>query len=139
MHGRVGCVNFVCFVFRYEVNAPDILIIFIAFKEDGVQIVVNIFLEFFIILFFNTSKMKMDVLQMKYGGNIVINISEWTYDPQRFFQRGTCFFQFGLFFLELIRLRADLLYCGKCCFNTGASVRSGRRAFQLFVNGIDGI
>lgn len=29
------------------------------------------------------------------------------------------FFQFGLFLLELIRLGADLLYCGKCCFNTG--------------------
>ena len=31
---------------RYEVNAPDVLVIFIAFKEDRVQIVVNIFLEF---------------------------------------------------------------------------------------------
>ena len=67
---------------RYEVNAPDVLVIFIAFKEDRVQIVVNIFLEFLIILFLDTSEMKMDILQMKYGGNIIINISEGTYDPQ---------------------------------------------------------
>ena len=51
---------------RYEVNAPDVLVIFIAFKEDRVQIVVNIFLEFLIILFLDTSEMKMDILQMKY-------------------------------------------------------------------------
>ena len=56
-----------CFVLRYEVNAPDVLVIFIAFKEDRVQIVVNIFLEFLIILFLDTSEMKMDILQMKYG------------------------------------------------------------------------
>ena len=67
---------------RYEVDAPDVLVIFIAFKEDRVQIVVNIFLEFLIILFLDTSEMKMDILQMKYGGNIIINISEGTYDPQ---------------------------------------------------------
>ena len=67
MHGRVGGVNFVRFVLRYKVNAPDILIIFITFKEDGVQVVVNIFLEFLIILLFDTSEMKMDILQMKYG------------------------------------------------------------------------
>ena len=67
---------------RYEVNTPDVLVIFIAFKEDRVQIVVNIFLEFLIILFLDTSEMKMDILQMKYGGNIIINISEGTYDPQ---------------------------------------------------------
>ena len=46
------------FMLRYEVNAPDVLVIFIAFKEDRVQIVVNIFLEFLIILFFDTSEMK---------------------------------------------------------------------------------
>ena len=67
---------------RYEVDAPDVLVIFVAFKEDRVQIVVNIFLEFLIILFLDTSEMKMDILQMKYGGNIIINISEGTYDPQ---------------------------------------------------------
>ena len=67
---------------RHKVDAPDILIVFIAFEEDGVQIVVNIFLEFLIILFLDTSEMKMDILQMKYGGNIIINISEGTYDPQ---------------------------------------------------------
>ena len=70
------------FMLRYEVDAPDVLVIFIAFKEDRVQIVVNIFLEFLIILFLDTSEMKMDILQMKYGGNIIINISEGTYDPQ---------------------------------------------------------
>ena len=55
------------FMLRYEVDAPDVLVIFIAFKEDRVQIVVNIFLEFLIILFLDTSEMKMDILQMKYG------------------------------------------------------------------------
>ena len=55
------------FMLRYEVNAPDVLVIFVAFKEDRVQIVVNIFLEFLIILFLDTSEMKMDILQMKYG------------------------------------------------------------------------
>ena len=47
---------------RYKVNAPDVLVIFIAFKEDRVQIVVNIFLEFLIVLFLDTSEMKMDIL-----------------------------------------------------------------------------
>ena len=139
VHRRVGGINFVRIMLRYEVNAPDVLVIFIAFKEDRVQIVVNIFLEFLIILFLDTSEMKMDILQMKYGWNIIINISEGTYDPQWLFQRGTFFFQFGLFLLELIRLGADLLYCGKCCFNTRAFVGSGRRSFQLLINGIDGI
>ena len=73
-------------MFRYEVNAPDVLVIFIAFKEDRVQIVVNIFLEFLIILFLDTSEMKMNIFQMQDRGNIIIDISEWTYDTQRFFQ-----------------------------------------------------
>ena len=38
-----------------------------------------------------------------------------------------------------IRSQADLLYCGKCFFNTRTFAGSGRRAFQLFINGIDGI
>ena len=67
MHRRVGGIDFVRFMLRYEVNAPDVLVIFIAFKEDRVQIVVNIFLEFLIILLLDTSEMKMDILQMKYG------------------------------------------------------------------------
>ena len=55
---------------RYEVNAPDVLVIFIAFKEDRVQIVVNIFLEFLIILFLDTSEIEngytSDEVWMKY-------------------------------------------------------------------------
>jgi len=86
VHRRVGGINFVRIMFRYEVNAPDVLVIFIAFKEDRVQIVVNIFLEFLIILFLDTSEMKMNIFQMQDRGNIIIDISEWTYDTQRFFQ-----------------------------------------------------
>ena len=86
MHRRVGGINFVRIMLRYEVNAPDVLVIFIAFKEDRVQIVVNIFLEFLIILFLDTSEMKMNIFQMQDRGNIIIDISEWTYDTQRFFQ-----------------------------------------------------
>ena len=70
------------FMLRYEVDAPDVLVIFIAFKEDRVQIVVNIFLEFLIILFLDTSEMKMNIFQMQDRGNIIIDISEGTYDPQ---------------------------------------------------------
>ena len=76
----------------YKIDSPDILVIFITFQEDGVQVVVNVFLEFFVILFLNTSEMKMNVFQVQNRGNIVINISERTYDPQGFFQGGSFFF-----------------------------------------------
>ena len=34
----------------------------------------------------DTSEMKMNIFQMQDRGNIIIDISEWTYDTQRFFQ-----------------------------------------------------
>ena len=77
---------------RYKIDSPDILVIFITFQEDGVQVDVNVFLEFFVIQFLNTSEMKMNVFQVQNRGNIVINISERTYDPQGFLQGGTFFF-----------------------------------------------
>ena len=86
MHGSVSGIDLTSLMLRHKVDAPDILIVFIAFEEDGVQIVVNIFLEFLIILFFDTSEMKMNIFQMQDRGNIIIDISEWTYDTQRFFQ-----------------------------------------------------
>ena len=92
VHGRVGRINLVSLMLRYKIDSPDILVIFITFQEDGVQVVVNVFLEFFVILFLNTSEMKMNVFQVQNRGNIVINISERTYDPQGFFQGGTFFF-----------------------------------------------
>ena len=92
VHGRVGGIDLAGLMLRYKIDSPDILVIFIAFQEDGVQVVVNVFLEFLIILFLNTSEMKMNILQMQNRRNIVINIPEWTYDPQGFFQGGTFLF-----------------------------------------------
>ena len=104
VHGSVGRIDLASLMLRHKVDAPDILVVFITFQEDGVQVVVNVFLEFLVILFLDTSEMKMNVFQVQNRGNIIIDISEWTYDPQGFFQGGTFLFQFSLFLLELLRL-----------------------------------
>ena len=65
MHGRIDGFYFLGFVFRDEIQAPDVLVIFITFNEDRVQIFVNILLKFLVIFLFNPSETEMDELEFQ--------------------------------------------------------------------------
>ena len=65
MHGRIDGFYFLGFVFRDEIQDPDVLVIFITFNEDRVQIFVNILLKFLVIFLFNPSETEMDELEFQ--------------------------------------------------------------------------
>ena len=50
MHGRVDGVDLVLQLFRHKVHDPDVLVVLLALKEDGVDGVVNVRGEFLVIL-----------------------------------------------------------------------------------------
>ena len=65
MHGRIDSFDLLCFMFRHEIYTPDILIIFVTFDKDRVQILINILLKFLIIFLLNSSETEVDKLEFQ--------------------------------------------------------------------------
>lgn len=60
MHGRIDGFDFLCLMLRDKINTPDILIIFITFDKNRIQIFINIFLKFLVVFLLNPSEAVMD-------------------------------------------------------------------------------
>ena len=60
VHGRIDGFYFLGFVLRDKIQTPDILVIFITFNENCVQIFVNILFKFLVIFLLNPSEAVMD-------------------------------------------------------------------------------
>ena len=65
MHGRIDCFYLLRFVFGNEIYTPDILVIFVTFDEDRIQIFVNILLKLLVIFFLNSSETIVDELEFQ--------------------------------------------------------------------------
>ena len=65
MHGRIDGFYFLGFVLRDKIQTPDILVIFITFNENCVQIFVNILFKFLVIFLLNPSKTEVDELEFQ--------------------------------------------------------------------------
>ena len=60
VHGRIDGFYFLGFVLRDKIQTPDILVIFITFNENCVQIFVNILFKFLVIFLLNPSETEVD-------------------------------------------------------------------------------
>ena len=65
VHGRIDGFYFLGFVLRDKIQTPDILVIFITFNENRVQIFVNILFKFLVIFLLNPSETEVDELEFQ--------------------------------------------------------------------------
>lgn len=74
-----GCINRIHLLFfrgRDEINAPDIILISSAFVKDGADIIHQIFLQFGIGFHRNFPETEFNMLEMKNGRHIIMQILE---------------------------------------------------------------
>ena len=60
----------------YKINTVNILFIITAFDKQSIQGIINVFLEFLEILFFNPTKTVMDITEVQNFRYIIIKILE---------------------------------------------------------------
>lgn len=63
-----------------QINTVNILFIITAFDKQSIQGIINVFLEFLEILFFNPTKTVMDITEVQNFRYIIIKILERTDD-----------------------------------------------------------
>ena len=122
----------------HKINTVNILLIITAFDKQSIQGIINVFLEFLEILFFNPTEPVMDITEVQNFRYIIIKILEGTDDLQGIqhfsmfcFQLLTDVSKMAGFFLE----PSDHRDSGFCIHLFG---RDAFRVFQLFVKTVNG-